>query len=124
MAESDTFPAPVYKDTVLAPLFETAKRHHAGPLMRVNRAHAVMLAERGILARDEAAAILAALGDIEAAISRLPPASTIWLYRPNSARSHSALPATISMSSIQISSRLANPSSSSGSAAAKCSIGT
>ena len=66
MSDTEKFPAPVYKDTVLAPLFETAKRHHAEPLMRVNQAHAVMLAERGILTRDEAAAILAALSGIAA----------------------------------------------------------
>ncbi len=64
--DSDTFPAAVYKDTVLAPLFETAKRHQSGPLMRVNKAHAVMLAERGILGQGEATAILSALRAIEA----------------------------------------------------------
>ena len=62
--DSDTFPAPVYKDTVLGPLFDTAKRYHAEPLLRVNRAHAVMLAERGILKREEASAILSALRGI------------------------------------------------------------
>ena len=66
MSDTGRFPAPVYKDTVLAPLFEIAKRHHAAPLMRINEAHAVMLAERGILSREEASAILSALRGIAA----------------------------------------------------------
>ena len=35
--DTDTFPAPVYKDTVLGPLFEIAKRYSAAPLTRINR---------------------------------------------------------------------------------------
>ncbi len=67
MGDDDgSFPAPVYRRTVLAPLFEDARRHFAGPLMRVNYAHAVMLAERGIVARADIAAIVAALRAIEA----------------------------------------------------------
>ena len=62
-----TFPAPVYRETVLAPLFDSVKRHHWRQQMRVNRASAIMLGARGLLARDEAAAILRALDDIEAA---------------------------------------------------------
>jgi len=63
----DRFPAPVYRDTVLAPLFESTKRHHWRQLMRVNRASAVMLAAQNLLTRAEAAAILRALDEIEAA---------------------------------------------------------
>lgn len=59
------FPAPVYRDTVLGPLFENMKRHHWRHLMRVNNAHAVMLAEQGLLTAAEAAAILNALDAIE-----------------------------------------------------------
>ena len=62
---SATFPAPVYRDTVLAPLFEGAKQHHFRQLMRVQRASAIMLAARGLLTRDEAAALLRALQAIE-----------------------------------------------------------
>jgi len=62
---SDVFPAPVYKRTVLEPLFEGSKRHFADALSRINRAHAVMLAETGILDAGDAGRILAALRDIE-----------------------------------------------------------
>jgi argininosuccinate lyase len=70
---ADRFPAPAYTDAVLAPLFESMKRHHWRDLIRIDRAHAVMLAESGLLARASAAAILGALDEIEAEIgSRLP----------------------------------------------------
>ena len=62
--DDSVFPAPVYKDTVLAPLFEGVKRHHWQHQMRINRASAVMLAERSLLTKKEAGAILGALDDI------------------------------------------------------------
>src|SRR5262245_62263972 len=61
----EAFPAPVYRDTVLAPLFEGVKQHHWRQQMRVNRASAIMLAAQGLLTRTEAAAILGALDGIE-----------------------------------------------------------
>ena len=66
--DDSVFPAPVYKDTVLAPLFEGVKRHHWQHQMRINRASAVMLAERGLLTKKEAGAILGALDDIVATV--------------------------------------------------------
>ena len=64
MSENDKFPARVYKDTVLAPLFEGVKRHHWHYQMRINQASAVLLAECGLLTKDEASGILKALDDI------------------------------------------------------------
>ena len=61
----DVFPAPVFKETVLAPLFETAKTHFVDAFRRVDRAHCVMLAETGILSAADATAIALALADIE-----------------------------------------------------------
>jgi argininosuccinate lyase len=66
MSGDETFPAPVYRDTVLAPLFEGVKQHHWRQQMRINRASAIMLAAQGLLSRAEAAAILRALDAIEA----------------------------------------------------------
>ena len=60
------FPAPEYKATVLAPLFEGFKRHHAAHLLAVHHAHGVMLAECGWLRAGELRAILAALHDATA----------------------------------------------------------
>jgi argininosuccinate lyase len=57
------FPAPEYKDTVLAPLFEGFKRHHSQHLLAIHHAHGIMLAERGLLKPAELRAILQALHD-------------------------------------------------------------
>jgi len=67
-SDDSTFPAPVYNRTVLAPLFDHSKRHFAEDLMAINHAHAVMLAETGVLEQDQAAAIVAALRDVEAGL--------------------------------------------------------
>jgi argininosuccinate lyase len=64
-ADEERFPAPVYRETVLAPLFEGVKQHHWRQQMRINRASAIMLAAQGLLSRSEAAAILRALDDVE-----------------------------------------------------------
>ena len=64
MTEPEKFPAKVYKDTVLAPLFEGVKRHHWRYQMEINQASAVLLAECGLLTNEEARAILDALDDI------------------------------------------------------------
>jgi argininosuccinate lyase len=63
--DEERFPAPVYRETVLAPLFEGVKQHHWRQQMRINRASAIMLAAQGLLTRAEAGAILRALDDIE-----------------------------------------------------------
>ncbi len=75
MRDFSTFPAPEYKDTVLAPLFEGFKRHHRDHLMAIHHAHGVMLAERGLLKPDELRAILAALHD---ATATLDPATLTY----------------------------------------------
>ncbi|HSF04110.1 MAG TPA: lyase family protein, partial [Solirubrobacterales bacterium] len=67
MSGDEKFPAPVYRETVLAPLFEGVKQHHWRQQMRINRASAIMLAAQGLLSRAEAAAILRALDAIEGA---------------------------------------------------------
>jgi argininosuccinate lyase len=63
-SDDEKFPARVYKDTVLAPLFEGVKRHHWRYQMRINQASAVLLAECALLTKDEARLILKALDDI------------------------------------------------------------
>ncbi|MEM9248421.1 MAG: argininosuccinate lyase [Pseudomonadota bacterium] len=65
MTDASTFPDPTYRDTVLAPLFEGVKAHYAGHMGAINRAHLVMLAETGILPREDATAIARALRDID-----------------------------------------------------------
>jgi argininosuccinate lyase len=65
IADTSSFPDPVYKETVLRPLFEGAKAHHVAGFRAIDRAHLVMLAETGILTRPQAAAIASALQQIE-----------------------------------------------------------
>lgn len=59
------FPDPVYKDTVLAPLFDHARDDHAEGFRRIDRAHLVMLEKTGILPRDVAGRIARALVEID-----------------------------------------------------------
>jgi argininosuccinate lyase len=68
MTDTSVFPDPVYRDTVLAPLFEGAKEHYAGHVRAINRAHLVMLAETGILPRATATALARALVAVDAEI--------------------------------------------------------
>lgn len=48
MDSSSAFPAPVYRQAVLSPIFEDAKRLFLGAMLEIDYAHVVMLAERGI----------------------------------------------------------------------------
>ena len=68
MTDDSVFPHPVFRDTVLAPLFEGVKAHHAGAMDAINRAHLVMLCETGILGRDAGRTIARALAAIEAEV--------------------------------------------------------
>lgn len=61
MTDSSIFPDPVYKDTVLAPLFDHARNDHAEGFRRIDRAHLVMLDRTGILPREVSAQIARAL---------------------------------------------------------------
>lgn len=68
ISDTSVFPDPVYKDTVLRPLFDGAKNHHAEGFRRIDRAHLVMLHETGILDFETASKIAKALDDIDQAI--------------------------------------------------------
>lgn len=61
------FPHPAYADHILRPAFDDARRLLFGPMLAANAAHLIMLAETGIVTRDDAGRALAALREIEAA---------------------------------------------------------
>jgi argininosuccinate lyase len=61
------FPAPVYRDTVLAPVFADAKRYFLEPLLEIEYAHTLMLERQGIMPRGEAAMCLRALDGLDVA---------------------------------------------------------
>jgi len=60
-AAQENFPAPSYTANVLTDVFEDAKRLFLDYMLEVDYAHALMLAEQGIITPDEAHSIFAAL---------------------------------------------------------------
>lgn len=67
-SDRSIFPDPVYKETVLRPLFDGAKNHHVESFRSIDRAHLVMLAEAGILSTEQAGKIAQALASIDTEI--------------------------------------------------------
>jgi argininosuccinate lyase len=61
----DSFPAPVYADTVLAPNFEDAKKYFLDSLLDIHYAHTRMLAEQGIVSRQDEETLLGALDGLD-----------------------------------------------------------
>ena len=55
------FPAPVYRDTVLAPVFADARKYFLAPLLEIEYAHTLMLARQKIMSEGEAAQCIRAL---------------------------------------------------------------
>lgn len=68
LSDASVFPDPVYKETVLRPLFDGAKTHHVEGFRAIDRAHLVMLAETGILPSATAGRIARALAEIDAQV--------------------------------------------------------
>jgi len=62
---SDDFPAQGYKDNVLKDCFADAQQYFLEHYLDVDRAHAVMLAEQDIIARDELSTILRAIEGLD-----------------------------------------------------------
>ncbi|MGK0230944.1 MAG: argininosuccinate lyase, partial [Gammaproteobacteria bacterium] len=63
--DTSIFPDPVYKRTVLSPLFEGALAHFVNPVRSINQAHLVMLHETGILNISSVKELAVALTDID-----------------------------------------------------------
>lgn len=70
---AEKFPAPSYTENVLADCFEDAKRYFLEAIVEVDCAHALMLAERGIIAQGEARSLLAALRALDLERVRAAP---------------------------------------------------
>lgn len=62
---TSAFPAPIYRDTVLAPVFADAKRFYLESLLEIQYAHTLMLGRQGIMARSEVAQCLTALNTLD-----------------------------------------------------------
>lgn len=63
--DKNTFPGEIYRQVILEPLFIDARDQLFQNMMWVNRAHATMLAEEGIVSKSEIRQILIALNDLE-----------------------------------------------------------
>ena len=61
-----SFPHPVYDRHVLRPAYQDAQAQLFQPMLAAHQAHALMLAEQGIISPENAAAILAAVARIQA----------------------------------------------------------
>lgn len=59
------FPAPIYAETVLAPNFDDARTYFLDALLRIHYAHTRMLAQQGILTRDEEKLLIGALDGLD-----------------------------------------------------------
>ncbi|PYY19782.1 MAG: argininosuccinate lyase [Acidobacteria bacterium] len=64
-AGAEKFPAPVYRETVLAANFEDAKRYFLAGLLQIHYAHTIMLERQHILSREDAQACLSALDRLD-----------------------------------------------------------
>lgn len=62
---SEKFPADAYKEHVLKDCFADAKQYFLQHYVDVDRAHALMLGEQGIITREEQATILAAIESLD-----------------------------------------------------------
>jgi argininosuccinate lyase len=62
---SDSFPAPIYAETVLSHNFEDAKKYFLGALVEIHYAHTHMLAGCGLLTREDEATLVAALRGLD-----------------------------------------------------------
>ena len=65
---SESFPAPVYADTVLTQNFEDAKKYFFESLLEIHYAHTRMLAKQGIISKDEERILIAALDGLDRAL--------------------------------------------------------
>jgi argininosuccinate lyase len=63
--DSDSFPAPIYAETVLAPNFEDAKQLLLDALLDIHHAHTRMLAKQGILTPSEERTLLDSLNKLD-----------------------------------------------------------
>ncbi len=59
------FPHPLYDKLVLRPFYDHSGSLFFGPMLAANRAHAIMLQRCGIIARENAGALLRALDEVE-----------------------------------------------------------
>jgi argininosuccinate lyase len=63
--EGHAFPGRTYREVVLEPAYNEAKSYLLTPMMQINKAHLIMLAEQGLMSIDEAKTIGKALKNLD-----------------------------------------------------------
>jgi argininosuccinate lyase len=71
--EGKGFPGATYKEVVLEPAYESAKHNLLGAMLAANKAHLIMLAERGLVSREDARAVMRAILGLDAEEIRASP---------------------------------------------------
>ena len=67
------FPGAIYKEVVLEPAYENAKRELLPALLAANKAHLVMLVEQKLVAQKDADAVMRAIAELDEAEIRASP---------------------------------------------------
>ena len=67
------FPGAIYKEVVLEPAYENAKRELLLALLAANKAHLVMLVEQNLVAQKDADAVMRAIAELDEAEIRASP---------------------------------------------------
>jgi argininosuccinate lyase len=63
--EGNAFPGRTHREVVLEPAYNEAKSHLLTPMMQINKAHLIMLAEQGLISIEEAKTIGKALKNLD-----------------------------------------------------------
>ncbi len=65
--EGRSFPGATYREVILAPAYENARRELLPAMLAANRAHLIMLVERGLIPRQDANATMRAIANLDVA---------------------------------------------------------
>ena len=71
--EGGSFPGATYKEVVLEPAYEQAKHNLLDAMLAANKAHLIMLFERGLISRADARAVMSAILGLDAGEIRASP---------------------------------------------------
>ena len=71
--EGGRFPGATYKEVVLEPAYEQAKHNLLDAMLAANKAHLIMLFERGLISRTDARAVMSAILGLDAGEIRASP---------------------------------------------------
>ena len=71
--EGQEFPGATYKEVVLEPAYENAKRELLPAMLAANRAHLIMLVEQNLVSRKDADAVMLAIAELDETEAQTSP---------------------------------------------------